>query len=207
MAAFFNPASTPTGGLHAPATLRNRAFILDVLRRVLPASGVVLEVASGTGEHAAYFAGELPGLIWQPTDPAAPHLTSIEAWRSSAPNVRSPLPLDVQNEPWPVAHADAVVCINMLHISPWDAGLALLRGAGCVLPANGPLYLYGPFTRAGRHTAPSNEQFDARLRAEDPRWGVRDLDEVVSAAAPFGLTLQEVVEMPANNLSVVFRRS
>jgi SAM-dependent methyltransferase len=190
---------------HAPATQRNRAPILAVLRRVLPATGLVVEIASGTGEHAAFFAAALPGVAWQPTDVDPDALPSIAAWCEGVANVRAPLVLDVER-PWPIDRADAVVCINMIHISPWTAGEAMLRGAGRVLSPGGVLYLYGPYRRDGAHTAPSNAAFDAYLRAQDPRWGVRDLETVVATAAGAGLVHEETVEMPANNLSVVLRR-
>ncbi|MGQ9364820.1 DUF938 domain-containing protein [Azospirillum sp. ST 5-10] len=190
----------------APAAERNRDPILDVLRRVLPATGLVLEVASGTGQHAVHFAAALPGLEWQPSDADARARASVAAWRADAglANLREPLALDAAAGSWPVARADAVVCINMIHIAPWAAAQGLLRGAARLLPEGAPLVLYGPFRRDGRHTAPGNAAFDADLRARDPAWGVRDLGEVAAAAA--GFRLGEVVEMPANNLTVVFRR-
>jgi SAM-dependent methyltransferase len=205
---FFEPEGTPTGGLHAAATLRNREPILDVLRGVLPHAGVVLEIASGTGEHAAFFARAFPDLRWQPTDPAAAHLESIDAWSaaSGAANLAPALPLDVERLPWPVATADAIVNINMIHIAPWSAAVALFEGAARLLHPSGVLFLYGPFKRAGRHTAESNQRFDERLRADDPRWGVRDLDDVAALASTVGFAPAEIVAMPANNLSLVFRR-
>lgn len=207
MATFFDPKPAPTGGLHAPATERNREPILEVLRRALPSSGVVLEIASGTGQHAVFFAAALPHLTWQPTDLSPAHLESIRAWREAAgsPNLAPPMPLDVEAEPWPLAQADAVVAINMIHIAPWSACEALMRGAARVLPANGVLFLYGPFKRNGEHTSESNARFDERLRSDDPRWGVRDAGEVEEAAAKQGLRLVETVPMPANNQSLVFR--
>lgn len=200
-----SPADDPRRR-HAPATERNRDAILDVLRRVLPARGLVLEVASGTGQHAAHFARGLPDLVWQPSDPDPDLRASIVSWTGGIATVRPPLDLDAARPDWPVARADAVVCINMIHIAPWPAGLGLLAGAARVLGPGAPLYLYGPFRRGGRHTAPSNEAFDADLRRRDPAWGVRDLDEVACAAEAAGLRPDGVVEMPANNLSVVFRR-
>ena len=190
----------------APATERNQAAILAVLRRVLPKIGLVLEVASGSGQHAAYFAPEFPSLTWQPTDPDDAARASIAAWVEGIANIRPPLLLDASASAWPVERADAVVCINMIHIAPWTAALGLLAGAARVLRAGGVLYLYGPYRRDGRHTAPSNEAFDADLRGRNPAWGVRDLDEVAAAAKATGFGPPEVVEMPANNLSVVFRR-
>jgi SAM-dependent methyltransferase len=205
---FFDPQPLPHGGLHAAATERNRDPILEVLRSVLPPSGLVLEIASGTGQHVAYFARALPALRWQPSDASSAHLESIRAWSaaSGASNIAPPLLLDVERQPWPVAHADAVLSINMIHIAPWSAAEALFRGAARLLPAAGVLYLYGPFKRGGRHTAPSNERFDERLRGEDARWGVRDLDEVAVLAASVGFEPAEIFAMPANNFSLVFRR-
>lgn len=191
-----------------PAPERNKDPILEVLRRVLPPRGRVLEIASGTGQHVVHFAQALPGLAWQPSDPEAPHRESIQERVAVAglANVAVPLVLDVRDRPWPVAEIDAIVCINMIHISPWEATLALLQEAGTVLPADGVLYLYGPYRREGRHTAPSNEAFDADLRGRNPEWGVRDLEEVERLAGDSGLVLDAIVAMPANNLSVVFRR-
>lgn len=192
----------------SPSTARNRDPILAVLRRVLPPRGLVLEIASGTGEHAVHFAGSLPARTWQPSDVDPDARVSIAAWRDQAalPNLRPVLALDVTAEPWPVAHVDAIVCINMIHIAPWAATEALLSGAGRHLSAGGVLFLYGPFRRDGRHTAPSNAAFDDDLRRRDPAWGVRDLEEVAALARRNGLDLKEIVAMPANNLSVVFKR-
>lgn len=196
-----------SGARTAPAVARNRDPILDVLRRVLPPSGVVLEIASGTGEHAVHFARGLPGVTWQPSDQDDAALRSIAAWREaeSLPNLLAPLRLDVTSS-WPVQRADTVVCINMIHISPWRSAQALVAGAARVLPAGGVLFLYGPYKEAGRHTAPGNEAFDLDLRARNPEWGVRDLDDVKALASDSGLDFLERVAMPANNLSAVFRR-
>jgi hypothetical protein len=182
-----------------------------VLERVLPARGLVLEIASGTGEHAAAFAAALPALEFQPSDADAESLASIAAWRqhSGAANLRAPLRLDVHEQPWTlpgVVAVDALLCINMIHIAPWSACLALLDGASLLLAPGAPLVLYGPYRERGVHTAPSNESFDASLRERDARWGVRDLDEVVAEAAARGFALAEVVAMPAHNRTVVFRR-
>ena len=167
----------------------------------------VLEVASGTGQHGAYFAQQLAGLSWQPTDLTDEHFGSIEAWRQPvAQAVRAPILLDATAEDWPSVGADAIFCSNMIHIAPFEATLGLLRGAGSVLPVGGPLVLYGPFRQQGGHTAPSNAAFDSSLKARDPRWGVRDLDEVVALAARQGLHLDQIVVMSANNLTVVLRR-
>jgi hypothetical protein len=195
--------------LTAPAVARNRDPILAVLREVLPAAGTVLEIASGTGEHAVHFAAALPHLVWQPTDPDAQARGSIAAHAAAAglSNLLPPLELDAAAPVWPVTRAASLVSINMIHISPWRATQGLMAGAARVLPAGAPLYLYGPYRRHGQHTAPSNAAFDESLRARDPEWGVRDLDEVVALAAGHGLALQRSVAMPANNLSVIFRRN
>lgn len=180
--------------------------MLAVLSRVLPPSGLVLEVASGSGEHVAHFARALPGLVFQPSDPDATRRASIDAWAAGLGNVRPALALDAAAPAWPVAAADAVLCANMIHIAPWAAAEGLIAGAGRLLGAGGVLYLYGPFRRDGRHTAPSNAAFDADLRARDPRWGVRDLEAVAALANGAGFAPPEIVAMPANNLSVIFRR-
>jgi reactive intermediate/imine deaminase len=193
---------------HAPATERNRDPILAILRRVLPPHGLVLEVASGSGQHVAWFAAALPDLHWQPTDPDPAARLSIAAWcaESGVRNVRAPLAIDAARGEWPVERADALLCINMVHIAPWAATVGLMAGAARLLPQGGPLLLYGPYKRGGHHTAPSNEAFDLDLRARDAAWGVRDLEAIVDEASKAGLTLEEVVEMPANNLTVIFRR-
>lgn len=193
---------------HAPAAARNRGPILDVLRPRLPASGLVLEVASGSGEHVVHFAAALPGLVFQPSDPDEQALASIDAWtaESGLPNIRPALALDAAAPAWPVAQAAAVLCSNMIHIAPWSAAVGLLAGSARVLAGDGLLHLYGPYRRSGRHTAPSNEAFDRDLRRRNPDWGVRDLEAVSDLAAAHGFAPPEVVDMPANNLSVVFRR-
>ncbi len=192
----------------APHVARNAAPIADVLRDVLPQRGLALEIASGSGEHVLHFARAFPQLTWQPSDPDPVARRSIEAWRGAAglSNLLAPVALDARGEDWPVAAADAILAINMVHISPWTATEGLMRGAGRLLPAGAPLYLYGAYRQAGVATAPSNEAFDAWLRAQDPEWGVRDLDDVAAAAEACGLALDTVVPMPANNLSVVFRK-
>lgn len=192
---------------HAPAAARNRDPILAVLRTVLPVSGLVLEVASGTGEHVRHFAEALPELGWQPSDPDPGARASIAAWCDGLPNVRPPLVLDAGAAEWPIAHADAILCLNMVHISPWSATEGLFAGAACVLPSGGPLYLYGPYRRTDVPTAPSNEAFDASLKARNPDWGLRTLEEVTALAGRNGLALERIAEMPANNLSLVFRRA
>lgn len=194
--------------LSSPAALRNRGPILDVLRTVLPDSGTVLEVASGSGEHILHFAGALPALTWQPSDPSPAARASIAAWLDEErhDNVLAPLALDAAAPQWPVTRADAVLAINMVHISPWRATLGLLDGAARLLPPGGTLFLYGPYRRAGIPLSESNAAFDADLKARNPDWGLRDLDAVAAAADAAGLTLARVVEMPANNLSVMFAR-
>jgi len=194
--------------LVAPAAERNKEPILKVLERALPRQGAVLEIASGTGQHVAHFARALPALQWQPSDPDPTMHGSISAWiaHEQLTNVRPPIALDVGVTPWPVDHADAVLCINMVHISPWQATLDLMRGAGHLLPASGVLVLYGPYRRDGQHTAPSNAAFDAQLRRSDPQWGVRDLEAVTDAAEARGMVLEEIVPMPANNFTLVFRK-
>jgi SAM-dependent methyltransferase len=190
---------------HAPAAARNREPIREVLARQLPAHGTVLEVASGTGEHAVAFAAAFPRLTWQPSDPSADAIASIAAWRADAQlaNLRAPIVLDAEAAVWPIEQADAIVCINMVHISPWEVTLGLFAGAARVLPPGALLYLYGPYRIAGAVFAASNAEFDRSLRARDPRWGVRDLDDLVAAA--HGFTLRETIAMPANNHSLVFR--
>ena len=193
---------------YAPATLRNRDAILAVLERQLPARGLVLELASGSGEHAVHFAARLPGLDFQPSDPDAASRASIDAWRESAglANLRRALAIDAASAPWPIEAADAVLCINMVHIAAWSAACGLIAGAERILSPGGLLYLYGPFQRDGRHTAPSNEAFDRDLRARDPAWGVRAIEAVAALAAAAGFSPPLVEEMPANNLSLSFRR-
>lgn len=193
---------------HAPATERNRDPIAAVLRDVLPASGMVLEVASGTGEHAAYFARLFPNLLWQPSDPDPDAIASIAAWRAEAGcgNLREPVVLDAASGHWPIDHADAILCINMVHISPWAATLGLIHGASRLLALGAPLILYGPYRRAEVPTAPSNEAFDFSLRSRNPDWGLRALEDVQAEAEAKDLRFEDLVEMPANNLSLIFRR-
>ena len=193
---------------HAPAAARNRDAILAALRGVLPAGGTVLEVASGSGEHAVHLAAALPHLVFRPSDPDPGARRSIDAWvaATGAANVRAALALDAASPPWPVGAAGAVLCINMIHIAPWGATTGLMRGAAAVLAPGAPLVLYGPFRRGGAHTGPGNAAFDAELRARDPAWGVRDLEAVADAAREHGFGPPGVTGMPANNLLVVFRR-
>lgn len=194
--------------LTSPAVVRNRDPILAVLRRWLPQQGAVLEVASGTGEHAAYFAPRLAHLTWQPSDIDPAARASILAHRQAvdAPNLCAPIALDAAAPVWPLTQADAMVSINMIHIAPWASAEGLFAGAARLLPSGAVLYLYGPFKEDGMHTAPSNATFDASLRARDPRWGVRDRSAVEALAGRHGFDLVERVAMPANNLSLVFRR-
>lgn len=198
----------------SPATARNRDPILAVLEEILPQSGLVLEVASGYGEHAAYFAPRFPSLIWQSSGREPESRQSIAAWIAAveqsgqgANNLPPPLDLDVHDDPWPVSKADGLVCINMVHISPWATTQALLAGAGRLLPAGGVLYLYGPYLIDGLHTAQSNLAFDRDLRRRNPGWGVRDLGQVSTEAALHGLALDRTVDMPSNNLSVIFKKT
>ncbi|MGB1014956.1 MAG: DUF938 domain-containing protein [Nannocystaceae bacterium] len=202
---------------HAPATTRNRQPILDVLKRVLPGSGRVVEVGSGTGEHGMFFATHLPHLRWSPTDPSPQARASVEAWRQHGgpPNLEPVQELDATWETWPFEqHASeaealavtAVVAINVIHISPWETCLGLLAGAARCLDAGGVLVLYGPYRRNGAHTAASNAAFDASLKSRDPSWGIRDLETVQEEARKAGFSFRELVEMPANNFCVVFDR-
>ena len=191
-----------------PSAERNKGPILDVLARVLPARGVVLEVASGTGQHVIHFARALSGLTWQPSDPD-PELCESIAQRvgeDKLANINPPIELDVTRLPWSLQTADAMVCINMIHVAPWSATLALFEGAKTLLPPQHVLFLYGPYRRYGRHTSESNAQFDSDLRAHDPEWGLRDLEAVSDVAGRAGFVLAEIVDMPANNFSLVFKR-
>lgn len=194
------------GRYSAPAAERNKGPILDALSRVLPAQGLVLEIGSGTGQHVVHFAKSLPRLVWQPSDPDPELRASVSCWirHHALANVREPVALDVRERPWPVAAADAIVCINVVHVCPWAATLALLDGARATLGPGGVLFLYGPYRRRGYVTAASNEKFDADLRAHDPEWGLREIETVAEAAARTGLALSEIVDMPANNFSLVF---
>lgn len=201
-------SSHPGPALRAPATARNRDPILAVLRGVLPISGEVMEIASGTGEHVVHFAAALPDLVWQPSDPDPRALASIAAWREDAAlaNVRPPVMLDAAAPVWPVACADAVLCINMVHISPWAATEGLMAGAARLLGSGRPLVLYGPYRRAGHPLEPSNAAFDEDLRRRDPAWGLRSVESVRACALEHALEFDQLVEMPANNLLLVFRK-
>ncbi len=193
----------------APAAARNRQPILEVLLPRLPAEGLILEVASGSGEHAMHFAAALPNLVFQPSDPDPDARASIDDWIATGglANIHPALALDAAAPAWPIERAAAVLCCNMIHISPWSSAVGLMAGAGRIVPAGGLLYLYGPYRRNGQHTAPSNEAFDRDLRSRNPAWGVRDLEAVTELAVAEGFAAPEIVEMPANNLSLVFRRA
>lgn len=195
--------------LTSAAAERNKDPILTVLESVLPATGSVLEIASGSGQHVCYFAQSLPGLQWQPSEPDAAHLEAIEARvrESGLSNIAAPITLDVHEPRWPVAEGlDAVVCINMIHISPWSATLALCAGAARHLRAGGLLVTYGPYLQNGT-AVQSNLDFDASLKRRSPAWGLRDLEDVTRLAAEHGLTRRQVVPMPANNLTIVFAKT
>jgi hypothetical protein len=194
---------------HSPSAERNRDAILAVLRTVLPPRGTVLEIASGTGQHAIHFAAAFPGVDWQPSDADPGARASIEAWTalSGLTNIRPPLDLDVCRTPWGIDTAQALLCLNMIHISPWAATEALIDGASRVLGERGAvLFLYGPYRRGGAHTSPSNETFDQHLKNRNPAWGVRDMETVVQLADAAGFACDEPIAMPANNFSLVFRK-
>ena len=192
----------------APAALRNREAIADVLGEWLPETGLVLEIASGTGEHAVYFAERFRELEWQPSDVHADALASIAAWREAAelPNLHPPLVIDAASSDWPVERADAVLSINMVHISPWPSALGLLDGAARLLGSGAPLILYGPWLSDDVPTAPSNLAFDADLKRRDPAWGLRRVEDFAAAAESRGLLLQETRQMPANNMMLLLHR-
>ncbi len=200
----------PDGALASPASVRNTEPILQILRAHLPRSGHVLEIAAGSGQHAVAFSSALPGLKWTPSDPSPDARGSIAAWAAHAgpANLQSPLALDCMDDSsWPEGPFDAIVCINMIHISPWTATEGLMRLAERLLPRpGGLLYLYGPYRETEVPLAPSNQTFDVSLKSRDPAWGLRDRDEVVALARSHGLTLTLRTEMPANNISLLFRR-
>ena len=201
-------AAAEDARLRAPAAARNRDAILDVLRATLPVAGLVLEIASGSGEHAVHFADAFPELAFQPSDPSPEALRSIAAWsaESGLANIREPLLIDAAAPSWPPLAPAAILCINVIHIAPWAAAEGLFRQAGRLLPPGAPLVLYGPFRRPGRELEPSNAAFDASLHERDPAWGLRDLGDVGNLARQAGFGEPEVIEMPANNLSVIFRK-
>ncbi|MGK7939499.1 MAG: DUF938 domain-containing protein [Crocosphaera sp.] len=197
---------------YAPATQRNREPILEVLLRVLPASGDILEISSGTGEHSIFFAPAFSPRQWIPSDPNPIARDSIEAWRKESliDNIHAPFDINAQDNCWQVEQENlnvtTIININMIHISPWSACLGLMKGANRILPSGGILYLYGPYKQQGKHTAVSNESFDQSLRSQNPEWGVRNLEDVIKVAEDQDLIFQEKVEMPANNLSVIFKK-
>ena len=199
---------TTEGKWTTPSAERNKGPILEVLARVLPRRGLVLEIASGTGQHVVHFANALPDLTWQPSDPDQElrHSIALRVTEEHRDNIERPIDLDVTRLPWPLQTADAVVAINMIHVAPWSATLALFEGAKALLSPGQVLFLYGPYRRDGRHTSPSNAQFDLDLRARNPEWGLRDLEAVSDVAAAAGFDLAEIVGMPANNFSLVFKR-
>lgn len=192
--------------LYSPSAARNREPILQALRPRLPASGLVLEIASGTGEHVAAFAAALPGLQWQPTDPEAGNRASIDAWAESLPNVQPAAALDAANPAWSFEPVVAVLCINMIHIAPWDAAIGLIAGASRVLGPGGALVLYGPYRHAGMAMEPGNAAFDADLKRRNPAWGLREVETVIACADAAGFNPPSVIRMPADNLTLVFRR-
>jgi len=199
---------TADGKWSIPAAERNKDPILGVLARVLPSRGLVLEIASGTGQHVMHFAKALSGLTWQPSDPDAElrESISLRIQEERRANVKWPIDLDVIKLPWPLQTADAILAINMIHVAPWSATLALFEGTKALLSTPGVLFLYGPYRRFGSHTSESNAQFDLDLRTQNPEWGLRDLEAVTDVAARTGFILAETVEMPANNFSLVFKR-
>lgn len=205
---------TGDGRQYSPSSQRNGRYILDVLKKVLPKEGTVLEIASGTGEHAAFFAPEFSHLTWQPSDPADDKIESIKAWIAiiPSPNLLPPIAIDAASDQWPVENQKvtppitAIVCINMIHVSPWAAGQGLIAAAGRILKKGGVLYFYGAYMIDGHHTAPSNVEFDKMIRKTDSRWGLRDIRDVEKEANKQGLILKDVIPMPANNFSVVFEK-
>ena len=205
---FYETPAGESSRRSAPAALRNRETIAAVLADWLPESGLVLEIASGTGEHSTFFAERFPSLDWQPTDVHPDALRSISAWQSVAklPNLRQPLELDAASPDWPIAEADAILSINMVHISPWTSATGLLEGAQRLLPAGGSLILYGPWLSDRIETARSNLDFDADLRRRDPAWGLRKVEDFAAEAALRGFQLTDERTMPANNLMLLFRK-
>ncbi|HCH62545.1 MAG TPA: SAM-dependent methyltransferase [Deltaproteobacteria bacterium] len=191
-----------------PAAARNQAPILAVLRWVFPTEGLVLEVASGTGQHSAFFTDHLPGLTWQTSEYDPDTFGSIEGWRQAShpDRIRPPVRIDTTAAVWPVARADAMLCVNMLQVSPWAAALGLLAGAARTLAPGAPLVIYSPMSRGGVHISPGNRDFDGALKARNPALGVRDADALIAAATERGLVHEETLDMPANNTVLVFRR-
>jgi len=206
---------TGDGRQYSPSAQRNGGPILEVLKTCLPDKGTVLEIAAGTGEHSVHFAPEFPNLFWLATDPAADKVESIRAWHKAAPskNLLPSMEIDAAAKSWPVedmalrAPITAIICINMIHVAPWRAGQGLLAAAGRILPKGGVLYLYGAYKKGGRHTAPSNKDFDAMLKQTDPAWGLRNMEDVAAEALTHGLKFVRDEAMPANNFSVIFRKT
>ena len=194
---------------YSPACERNKDVILDVLRDIMPSTGKILEIACGPGQHSVHFAAGLPGVEWQPSDIDPTSITSTLAWRAEAdvPNLLDPIILDATEPEWPLTQADGIICCNMIHISPWTVTLGLLDGAARILPNDGILYTYGPYKVGGKHTAPSNEAFDQSLRSQNSEWGVRNLDDVALEARRRGLHLVKTIKMPANNFSVIYKKT
>ncbi|MBM09360.1 MAG: SAM-dependent methyltransferase [Magnetovibrio sp.] len=192
--------------LDFPSTQRNAKPIIEVLRTLLPAEGKVVEIASGSGQHIMRFAQVFPGLVWQPTDIEPEHLRSIGAWTNGLKNVMKPYVLDASALKWPIERSSAVICINMLHIAPWEATVGLFVGASKILDSGGLLYLYGPYKIDGQHTSESNACFDADLKSRDSTWGLRDVSEIIVTAAEVGLKFDTTIQMPSNNLSLIFKK-
>ncbi len=198
---------------YAPATDRNREPILAVLKDCIPDHGTILELASGSGQHAIYFVDQMPGHYWQPSDPDEESRNSISAWwwEVQLNNILPPLNINAQDDIWDIENVEipqpvtSIVCINMVHISPWESTVGLIKGASRILPKDGILYLYGPYKVDGKHTAPSNELFDIKLRSQNPEWGIRELNDVIKLAHENDLSLVKTVDMPANNLSIIFK--
>jgi len=202
-------SDSPNDKRHSEACERNKEPILEVLKDIFPKQGLVLEIASGTGQHAVHFASNLQNLIWQPSDIDPELRKSVRAWHAdfNLQNLKSPVHLDVTSENWPIDTADAMMCANMIHIAPWEACIGLLEGAGRILPEGGILCMYGPYKVGGKHTAPSNEAFDQSLRARDASWGIRNLDDVALEARRRGLHLIKTVKMPSNNFCVIYKKT
>lgn len=202
-------SDSPNDKRHSEACERNKEPILEVLKDIFPEQGIVLEIASGTGQHAVHFASNLPNIIWQPSDIDPELRKSVQAWHAEfkLQNLNTPVHLDVTSENWPIDVADAMMCANMIHIAPWEACIGLLEGAGRILPEGGILCMYGPYKVGGKHTAPSNEAFDQSLRARDASWGIRNLDDVALEARRRGLHLIKTVKMPSNNFCVIYKKT
>ena len=202
--------TSQTNALHFPATSRNKKVIAEVLETFLPASGTVLEIGSGSGEHIVYFAKRFHKLRWQPSDPDATHRQSIEAWIHAGSivqkNILRPISIDISDSKPPPLRADTIICINVIHISPWKTAQGLFRNAVKILPKGGNLYLYGPYKINGEHTAASNQAFDKSLQAQNPLWGIRSLEEVIGEATRNGLNFIKNIDMPTNNQSVIFHK-